>query len=215
MRVFLSYSAEDKVIAGRIKFLLERFGMEVFLAHEDIEPSSDWEDVIVEELKNCSVFIPILTENFSLSKWTDQETGFALAREIPIIPIDVGVKPYGFISKYQAFALETKDIYKSCVNIIRVILKKVTLGEEFANSLLDVFGSSHSFNEAGKNSQLVLESISLFTIQQKNKILKMASENEQIYNSYEARKNLAQFIDMCKSDLKRPLIKKLNDKMSL
>ena len=188
MKVFLSYSVEDKKIAGQIKQFLERFAMEAFLAHEDIEPSSNWEAVIIKQLKACNVFIPILTENFRSSQWTGQETGFALSRQIPIIPINVGVKPYGFLSKYQAFPFDENNIYKSCVDIMKIISKKVTLGKEFRNSLIKVFGSSDSFDDAGKNSELLLEFLPSFTSQQKNRILRVAASNSQIYHSYAAKK---------------------------
>jgi hypothetical protein len=215
VKVFLSYSVEDKKIAGQIKRFLERFEMEVFLAHEDIEPSREWEEVIIEQLKACDVFIPILTENFVSSQWTDQETGFALSRQIPIIPINVGVKPYGFISKYQAFPFDENDIYKSCVGIMKIISKKLALGKEFTNALIKVFGNSDSFDNAAKNSGLLLEFLQLFTIQQKNRILKIAASNEQIYYSFTARANLEKFIRICKNDLKKPLVKILEKKMSL
>ncbi|MDI6778481.1 MAG: hypothetical protein QMD77_04835 [Patescibacteria group bacterium] len=43
-RVFVSYSTKDKSIAGKIKEQLEIFGLEVFLAHEDINvPLGEWE----------------------------------------------------------------------------------------------------------------------------------------------------------------------------
>jgi len=213
VKVFLSYSAEDKEIAREIKRFLERFEMEVFLAHEDIEPSSDWEEVIIEQLKACDVFIPILTENFRSSQWTDQETGFALSRQIPIIPINISVKPYGFISKYQAFPFNEDDIYKSCVGIMKIISRKLALGKELANSLIEVFGSSDGFIDAGKNSELLLEFLPLFTIRQKNRILKVAASNGQIYYSYKAKANLREFIRICKDDLRKPLVEMLEKKM--
>jgi len=46
--------------------------------------------------------IVILHPGFQESKWTDQEVGVAIGRMVPIIPIKVGLDPYGFIGKYQA-----------------------------------------------------------------------------------------------------------------
>ncbi len=215
MKVFLSYSTQDKVIAGLIKSFLEPFGVEVFLAHEDIEPSYEWQEVIIEQLKTCNAFVPLLTENFHSSNWTDQETDFALSRQIPIIPIDAGEKPYGFIGKYQAFPFNMKEMYKSCLGIIKIISTKLVLGEEFSNSLIEVFGSSNSFNEAGINSELLLEFSPSFTVQQKNDILKLAASNEQIYYSYAAREKLKRFIKVCKDDLEPSLVKSLEELMSL
>ncbi|HIH44794.1 MAG TPA: toll/interleukin-1 receptor domain-containing protein, partial [Candidatus Methanoperedenaceae archaeon] len=61
LRIFLSYSTNDKVIAGSLKTLLELMGFEVFLAHEDIEPSVEWQEEIKDNLDKCDIFIPLLT----------------------------------------------------------------------------------------------------------------------------------------------------------
>jgi len=68
IRVFLSYSTEDKGLAGFIKDSLEWYGLEVFIAHEDIEPSDEWQEAIIQNLESTDVFVPIITESFSLSK---------------------------------------------------------------------------------------------------------------------------------------------------
>ena len=73
LRVFLSYSYVDRGMARDLKSELEPYGIEVFLAHEDILPSTEWQEEIVMSIKGCDVFIPILTASFSESSWTDQQ----------------------------------------------------------------------------------------------------------------------------------------------
>ena len=94
IRVFLSYSSHDKELAGQVKKELESRGLEAFLAHEDIEPTQEWEGVILENLKACDVFIPLLSENFKESEWTDQETGVAVSEEKLIIPEEFRYIPF-------------------------------------------------------------------------------------------------------------------------
>ncbi len=105
MKIFLSYSHLDKRLAGKIKMYLRQYGVKVFLAHDDIEPSEEWADKILEELRDCDVFMPILTKHFNKSNWTDQETGCALIINKLIVPLKGDVDPHGFISRYQARGL--------------------------------------------------------------------------------------------------------------
>jgi hypothetical protein len=42
MYAFLSYQNEDKAIATAINKVLQRMGVESFLAHEDIDVSEEW-----------------------------------------------------------------------------------------------------------------------------------------------------------------------------
>src|SRR5262249_54560409 len=74
---------------------------DAFVAHEDIEPSLEWQDVIEEALKTCGAMVAWLTPDFPTSDWTDQEIGYCLARETLVIPVRVGLDPYGFVGKYQ------------------------------------------------------------------------------------------------------------------
>lgn len=63
-----------------VKLNLNHYGLDVFLAHEDIEPTEEWQTRILSELKRASVFLPLLTDKFITSKWTAQECGIAVAR---------------------------------------------------------------------------------------------------------------------------------------
>ena len=112
IRIFLSYSSDDGILAGKIKrYLEDYFGFEVFLAHEDIGAAEEWPKVIIENLKSTDIFMPLLSPNFTKSSFTDQETGMAFILGKGIIPISVetGVTPYGFINKIQALKLKIED----------------------------------------------------------------------------------------------------------
>ena len=89
LEVFLSYSHKDKEKAALVKNLLQILGLEAFMAHEDIKPTAEWENFITQKLKQCSVFVPILTKNFHESGWTDQESGAAIIRDMEIIPVSL------------------------------------------------------------------------------------------------------------------------------
>ena len=80
LKLFISYSHKDRKLAKQVKKCLLTFGLNVFLAHDDIEASVQWANEIVAALKESDVFPPLLTDAFSASDWTDQETGVALGR---------------------------------------------------------------------------------------------------------------------------------------
>ena len=131
LRIFLSYSHKDKHVAGKVKIELEQCGFDVFLAHDDIEVSEEWEERILEELKSCHVFIPILSGNFEASDWTDQETGHAFANQKVIVPLNLTCNPYGFIRKYQAKSLNEKVVSDSCRAINEALGKRPELASFF------------------------------------------------------------------------------------
>ena len=103
-RVFLSHKAEEKLKATELKVALKGYGVSAFVAHEDIHPTTEWQEEIKEALSSMQAFVALLTEGFQDSPWTDQEIGYALCREVPIIPVRLGIDPYGFLGTVQALS---------------------------------------------------------------------------------------------------------------
>jgi len=128
IEVFLSYSNRDKELAGKIAKLLEEKGIDVFLAHEDIEISKEWREEILKHLRNCNFLIALLTPNFKDSTWTNQETGFAFGKGVKIIPLIVGnttnsLIDFGFLESFQGIHIEDNDLSKYIEKILKIIMQ--------------------------------------------------------------------------------------------
>jgi hypothetical protein len=127
-RVFLSHKAGVKCQVGLLKAKLSRFGVDCFVAHEDIEPTREWQSEIESALATMDAFVALLTEDFHDSDWTDQEVGFALGRGIPMISVSLGKAPYGFIGRFQALACNWDD---APLGILRLLAKEAGMVEAF------------------------------------------------------------------------------------
>ncbi len=193
VRVFLSYSHVDGFLAEQLKHSLERYGLEVFMAHEDIEPSKIWQDEIIRSLKACDVFIPILTHNFSQSKWTDQESGIAFAEGKVIIPIKVEIDPYGFLHKFQALKYSENRIGIG-LKIIEAIRIKIELTESVKDSAIRAFANSSTFDEAN-NIAKILGTFESFNINQINELARLYLRNNQIRGGGIASKFVLDIVD--------------------
>lgn len=188
VRAFISYSTEDKIIAGKIKQGLEVYGIETFLAHEDIDPAAEWELVILDNLESTDVFVAIITDSFSTSKWTDQESGIAFTKGKVIIPISIGGKhPYGFIGKYQSLKFNTDSRSIDCEEIIKAVIKrKPQLETQILDSLIKSFITVNSW-ESAKNKARLLLSFDKISKQQINDIFQGVLTNDQIHGSFGAQ----------------------------
>jgi hypothetical protein len=101
-RVFISHIAVHKDKATRLKSCLVRYGIDGFVAHEDIEPTLEWQSEIEKALRTMDAFLAIHTAGFAKSIWAQQEVGYAVGRGVKIISLQMGEDPTGFISKHQA-----------------------------------------------------------------------------------------------------------------
>ncbi|MHB8067986.1 MAG: toll/interleukin-1 receptor domain-containing protein [Desulfobaccales bacterium] len=206
MKIFLSYSNADKELASKVKRVLESYNLEVFLAHDDIEPSAEWIDTILAELKACDIFIPILTDNFDDSNWTDQESGIAFAFNKLIVPLKVTVDPHGFISRFQALKLITTNIKASLEKLIKVLGSKPVIGDLTKDALINKFADSWSFDNATANTELLL-SINDYNSRQLTDIIRHTIANAQINHSFRARDLLREFATKHKKVIEPLLLK--------
>ena len=105
IKIFISYSSKDKYFAGDLKNCFEEFvGFDLFLAHDDLNPSDDWFQEILINLKKTDFVMPLISQNLMNSHFANQEIGFALGINKKIIPISVdGTDPYSLIHNTHAY----------------------------------------------------------------------------------------------------------------
>lgn len=204
---FISYSHKDRRLAGLIKSGLEAFGFNTFLAHEDLTPSAEWQETILRKLKACHVFLPLITDHFHDSSWTDQEVGAAVILRKCIVPLKVGNNPYGFMGKFQAQKVSSRSetaIENYCWSIIRSLADHRRLANDIKQVVIERFVDSGSFRESARVAGY-LSKLGEFTEEQLEAIIAGAAKNSQIYSGYVAR----QFVD----DLVRKERKRIGKKL--
>lgn len=207
LKAFISYSHRNRRLARQVRDCLVAYGLDVFLAHDDIEPSAEWARVIQAELRDCGVFLPVLTHEFPDSKWTDQETGMAVVTGKLIIPLRVDIDPYGFIGSIQGLRLDPDSLAAACSNIARTIGRKPEYRERFLDGLIRMFSESGSFEEAGRYADRLLQ-FEGYSPQQVRRVLLATIENGQIHQSFMARRRLKEFIQEYGRDADAALVRR-------
>ena len=212
VKVFLSYHHKDRRIAGRLKESLGVLGMDVFLAHDDLEPSTEWQGEILKKLKQCDVFMPLLTEAFRSSLWTDQETGIAFASKKLILPLKLSADPYGFIGKLQAQRVRPGP-EGTCWKIAGVLASRPPLREPIRDGVIAAFLKSSSFEEADRRAAALLK-FQPFSKAELNRIVDGGASNTQIYGGWASRDIVKKLIAGNKSRLKRGVIERFQKQVA-
>ncbi len=207
LKIFLSYNSSDKLIAGNIKRQLEAYGVKVFLAHQDIKPTEEWHDRILAELENADVFLPLLTDDFEKSKWTGQECGYAVAKRAFIISLKVTKDPPAFLSRKQAFKLRQSNLPGSCRAIAKIVNNDARLRRRFLDGLIEAISNSESFEDA-KQKTSWLDEFEGYTRSQVNQVLRASVDNNQIWHSFGAQRNIDAFIHKYKTIADRRIVTK-------
>lgn len=124
LRVFVSHLSSNKYRASWLKKSMEEYGVSVFLAHEDIEPSKEWRDEVEAGLASMDLLLAIVEPEFKESDWCAQEVGYALGRNVDVIPLRAGTDPFGFFGKYQGVQIKGKKPELVAQELLRLLLGK-------------------------------------------------------------------------------------------
>lgn len=141
-RLFISHLSENKDSASGLKEALTQYGIDCFVAHEDIRPSKEWEIEIENALYTTDALCAIVVPEFRESIWCDQEVGIALGQHKMVFSIDKGFTPYGFFGKFQAIKSKDKTRKKMAYDVWSSIINndntKNLYSEKFIYLLLNV-----------------------------------------------------------------------------
>ena len=109
-RLFLSHLSSFKATAAKLRSSLRKYAISGFVAHQDIEPTKEWEDEIEAALFSMDALVAVVTPGFVESKWADQEIGVAIGRSLLVIPVMREAVPHGFMAKFQAVNGDGKSV---------------------------------------------------------------------------------------------------------
>lgn len=105
--VFLSHRATCKRQVSQVRELLENQGISCFVAHQDVTPSTFWQDEILNALNTMDAFVGFVTNDFHGGGWPDQEVGYACQRGVPRVFLRVeGADPIGMVAREQALTAD-------------------------------------------------------------------------------------------------------------
>jgi len=198
--IFLSHANKDKKIAKKFADELNQYGLKIFVAHEDIEIGDKWESILFNKIKECDLFVALLSENFHSAQYTDHEVGIAYGLNKLIFPVRFDdTMPYGFMSKFQAKKISQEINKDEIIKLFFTMVSKSDKGTEMINKLIEEFGDSNSYERANQTAD-ILSQCTEFSDEQLNQISNTFLYNDQIRDGFRSGRWC---IDLIKNNWKR------------
>lgn len=126
---------------------LHQLGITCFVGHNDIKPTTEWQNQIVLGLKTCDVLVAFLLEGFHNSNSTDQEIGFAMGGAVQVCSVRLGADPHGFSGRYPGF-----PNIRSTTRLAKTLFDHCVTDAETSDRMTEIcvkpFEQSASFEEA-------------------------------------------------------------------
>lgn len=195
VRVFLSHKATVKVQTSRLKQSFSRCGIAAFVAHEDIEPTQEWQREIERALFSMDALVALLTSDFHDSNWTDQEVGVAIGRGVPLVAVRLGCDPYGLMGKGQGLGGCTlSDTHSIAARVFQVLVKRLSDKSRLFECALAAYADSDSFADSAWKVQYLLASFQDLGASQVARVLAVYGANSQNKLSFRGRDLLLQLL---------------------
>jgi hypothetical protein len=194
LRLFASHLAGHRKEAAELQESFATLGISAFVAHNDIEPTSEWQTEIETALATTDCLVALLHPGFHASKWTDQEIGYAMGRSVPVFSVRLGEDPYGFIGRFQAFQGHGKSMGVLAREIFEVLVKHKQTRRRLAEALVLRLEESESFASAKANASL-LENMTYWTPSFATRLRGAVESNSQVSGSWGTPERIKRLID--------------------
>jgi hypothetical protein len=182
-RLFVSHVSAHRVAVSKLKDELELFGISGFVAHEAIQPSLEWQKEIELALRSMHALLALITPDFHASNWTDQEVGWAFGRGVLVVPVRLGVDPYGFAGKVQGINAELDKPKTLAKSVFQALLANPQTNVEMRRALVTAFCGAKSYPHAIMLRDYIPE-ITDFTDAEKTAMRDACESNDQVAKAY-------------------------------
>jgi nucleoside 2-deoxyribosyltransferase len=183
LRVFITHLATERTFAAELQTALLDFGISGFVAHNDIEPTLEWQTQIETALATCDGLVALLHPKFHASNWTDQEIGFAMGRGVPTFAVRFDQDPYGFIGRFQAFNGNAKQAAALARELFDAYRRNKQTERRMSEVVVGLFEESNTFAEA-KARIGYLEELEYWDKSYSTRIRAAANGNSQVSGSW-------------------------------
>ena len=110
-KIFISYATGDESHVKELYDTLSKLmKVDVYIPEWDHTVDVSYESKVKEGIDSCNVMIVLLTYNSTNTMWLNQEIGYAIAKNIPVIPIiEQGIDVSGFLRGKDYFIFRRSD----------------------------------------------------------------------------------------------------------
>lgn len=182
-RLFVSHASEKKDSAHRLKEALAKYHVAAFVAHDDIEPTREWQAEIEAALRTMDALVALVSPAFRGSQWCDQEVGTALGRSKLVIPLRVGSDPHGFMGKLQGLQTKGFDAAAVAERVVEILVEHDASTDRITAALVERMASSVSW-ASSKRLASILSRARRLTTAQSGRLLEAIGGNPEVSGAF-------------------------------
>lgn len=182
-RLFISHPSQIKASVHKVKAELVKYQIAAFVAHDDIEPTKEWEAEIESALRTMDALTAFLTSDFVSSRWCDQEVGVAVGRNKLVVPVCAGANPHGFLGKYQGVNAKGLTASQLANALVATLCRNPISTPRMGDALIERLSKSGSWDMA-RTTMTLLEGVARLNQTQAARLIATIDDNPEVANAY-------------------------------
>jgi hypothetical protein len=196
VKLFLSHKSSVKADVTKLKQSLAKCGIAAFVAHEDIEPTQEWQREIERALFSMDALAALLTQDYHDSEWTDQEVGVAIGRGVPLVAVRLECDPYGLMGKGQGLGGCTwSDPDSAAIKIFHTLRKCLQDKSRLIECAIAAYSESRSWEESVWRIEQLLSMFESLTSDQVTRVIEAYRANEKNKKSFKGMELLKPLLE--------------------
>lgn len=129
--VFISVHEDNIAVANRIRNFLRKFGARVFVFKTSIQGGEIWRKEVKENLRDCNLFIELISKKSLKSRACTLEVGgayFSDKDHLPVLLEGIDIKKLVITDEIQCVNYKNKDFFPTLRNkMFKVYFKRFIL----------------------------------------------------------------------------------------
>lgn len=184
VRAFITHRDCHKGGAHRLADALEGYGISCFVAHDTVIPMKEWRKEIMTGLQTMEIMIVYLTDDFDESIWTNQEIGFALGAQKPVVCLKLGKRaPSGFVDHIQALPGNLNQPENSAPKLYKHLADALNASDRLNNGMIEAFAGSPNWGDTTLRFDRMTKAVTKLTDQQLARVIDGFNSNDQLYGA--------------------------------
>ncbi len=125
MKVFISYAFADRDTMNTLRNSLQNKGIDVYTAEHHLQLGKPLSVKIQNAIRNSEAVIALVTEGES-SPSVNQEVGYALSSNIPVIPlVEEGARVGFMIGDVEQMRFNKSTVHRACEKVANYVVKEI------------------------------------------------------------------------------------------
>ena len=135
--VFVSHNSKDRVIVDRLLDFLKQNHISYWIAPEHIEAGSNYAREIPKAIRECGLFLLLISEKSQHSIWVEKELDSAICNKKIVLPVIIDNHPMEEMFQFYLNNVQAIDASKGINPVLDIILRRIVESLEQGNANTD------------------------------------------------------------------------------